>query len=296
MAKVDSTQTVNPESYDIWDAGQKNYVQKAEWNLVSRKTLPLIPYRAMDISRTDKRWYRHVNYHSLALELIITGKMEYQNDNCTLIASAGMLYVVSKGSNVRMVKTGDEIRRKLTLLISGSCLESITASLGLDKDQLIQLPDPGLVEKMMREIAAGIGEQKPEELLSCKTYELLLYLSTLRANLPQVLMPVLNILTKDPINRFSVPDMASLCGISESTLRRLFHQHFGTSPQEYRKKIRLTIGMELLRNPEISIKEAAARSGFDSPLRFSLSFKSYFGISPQEWRKRYLKKNPDPQR
>jgi AraC-like DNA-binding protein len=108
-------------------------------------------------------------------------------------------------------------------------------------------------------------------------------------------MPVLNILTKDPINRFSVPDMASLCGISESTLRRLFHQHFGTSPQEYRKKIRLTIGMELLRNPEISIKEAAARSGFDSPLRFSLSFKSYFGISPQEWRKRYLKKNPDPQ-
>ena len=296
MAKVDSTQTVDPESYDIWDAGQKNYVQKAEWNLVSRKTLPLIPYRAMDISRTDKRWYRHVNYHSLALELIITGKMEYQNDNCTMIASAGMLYVVSKGSNVRMVKTGDEIRRKLTLLISGSCLESITASLGFDKDQLIQLPDPGLVEKMMREIAAGIGEQKPEELLSCKTYELLLYLSTLRANLPQVLMPVLNILTKDPINRFSVPDMASLCGISESTLRRLFHQHFGTSPQEYRKKIRLTIGMELLRNPEISIKEAAARSGFDSPLRFSLSFKSYFGISPQEWRKRYLKKNPDPQR
>lgn len=290
MTKTGRNQAVVPESYDIWEEGQKSYIQLKEWNLISKKMLPLVPYRATDVSRTDKRWFRHVNYHSLAIELIITGKMEYQNDNCTVIASAGMLYIVSLGSNVRMVKSGDEVRRKLTLLVTGSCLGSISAALGFDKDQLLQLPDPPLVERMMQEIALGIGEQKPDEYLSCKTYELLLYLSSLRNDLPQVLRPVLNAMTQDPVNRLSVPDMAKLCGISESTLRRLFHHHFGVSPQEYRKKLRLTMGMELLRNPSISIKEVAARCGFESPLRFSLSFKGYTGVSPQAWRKRQWNK------
>ena len=290
MSKIDSTQTFDPESYDIWDAGQKNYVQKAEWNLKTKKNLPLMPYRAMDIIRTDKRWFRHVNYHSLALELIISGEMEYQNENCTMIAKAGMMYIVSRGSNVRMVKSGDESRRKFTLLITGSCLDSISSTLGFDKDQLLSLPDPGLVEKMMRGIAMGMGgEQDSPEKLSCKTYDLLLYLSTLRTEVPQVLLPVLNILTNEPIRRFSVPEMAKKCGISESTLRRLFRQHFGISPLEYRKKLRLTAGKELLRNRSISIKEIAARCGFDSPLRFSLSFKACFGISPHEWRKKMKK-------
>ncbi|MBR2438778.1 MAG: helix-turn-helix transcriptional regulator [Lentisphaeria bacterium] len=285
MSKIDSTQTLDPESYDVWDAGQKNYVQKAEWNLKTKKNLPLIPYRAMDIIRTDKRWFRHVNYHSLALELIISGEMEYQNENCTMIAKAGMMYIVSRGSNVRMVKSGDESRRKFTLLITGSCLDSISASLGFDKDQLLSLPDPELVEKMMREIAMGIGEQISPEKLSCKTYELLLYLSTFRTAVPQVLLPVINVLANEPVRRFSIPEMAKMCGISESTLRRLFRQHFGNSPQEYRRKIRLTAGKELLRNRDITIKEVAARCGFDSPLRFSQLFKACFGITPHEWRK-----------
>ena len=287
MSKIDSTQTLDPESYDVWDAGQKNYVQKAEWNLKTKKNLPLIPYRAMDIIRTDKRWFRHVNYHSLALELILSGEMEYQNENCTMIAKAGMMYIVSRGSNVRMVKSGNESRRKFTLLITGSCLDSISSSLGFDKDQLLRLPDPELVEKMMREIATEIGDQSSPEKLSCKTYELLLYLSTLRTEVPQVLLPALSVLTNDPISRFSIPEMAKMCGISESTLRRLFRRHFGTSPQEYRRKIRLTAGKELLRNRDITIKEVAARCGFDSPLRFSRLFKACFGITPHEWRKKY---------
>ena len=287
MEKIDSSKTLDSDSYDIWDAGQKNYVQKAEWNLISKKSLPLIPYRAMDISRTDTRWYRHVNYHSLALELVISGEMEYQNEHCKMIASSGMMYIVSHGSNVRMVKSGDGVRRKFTLLITGNCLDSICTSLGFDKDQLLHLPDPEFVEKMMREIAIGIGKQKAAEYLSSKAYELLLYLSTLRNDIPQVLIPAVNAITNDPANQYSIPEMAKKCGISESTLRRLFHQHFGVSPQEYRKKVRLIAGKELLRDHDITIKEVAARCGFNSPLRFSLAFKAHFGVSPQEWRKKH---------
>ena len=80
----------------------------------------------------------------------------------------------------------------------------------------------------------------------------------------------------------SVPVLASLCGISEVYLRRIFHSAFGVSPVRYVNGLRLARARELLRSGEYTVGEAAATSGFLDDSYFSREFKKAYGISPRE--------------
>ena len=62
MLKVKNDSFNNPDSYNIWDAGNRNIVQETTTKLKRRKILPLLPYSTMDVTRSDKRWFQHVNY------------------------------------------------------------------------------------------------------------------------------------------------------------------------------------------------------------------------------------------
>ncbi|MGN0873251.1 MAG: hypothetical protein ACI4UV_18855 [Victivallales bacterium] len=173
MVKIQSTRSIDSESYDIWDAGSRSDIIHVQQVVNKLGHLPLVPTRLMDVSRCDRRWFQHVNYGYMALEMILQGSVEYRTERQTRIATQGMLYVVAHGSNVRMVTAGNGYRRKLSLLICGSCLDSIAEVLGLGHDRLLKLSDPGAVERMMREIGKGIEEKKarniclPEPMRCC---------------------------------------------------------------------------------------------------------------------------------
>lgn len=290
MTKIESTRSNNPDSYDIWDAGAVSYIMNSRYSPQLRKSLPLVPNRVTDITRTDQRWFQHVNYSMMALELILSGGVEYRTERKTCIAGPGMLYVVAKGSNVRMVKSGDRQRRKLTILISGSCLDSIADSLGFGTDRLLNLSAPEKTEAMMREIQRGIAEGKSPEYLSSKCYELLLHLSAELPQGPDDLRPALEWIAEKPEYKTSIPELAEKCGLSESTFRRKFTAVFGMSPARYLLRRRLTLSKEWL-NGKTSIKEISARCGFSSPLRFALAFKNCFGETPSSFRMKKQLKN-----
>lgn len=292
MAKIQSTRSSDSESYDIWDAGFRSDIVHFSQVLDECKNLPLLPLRFTDVSRCDKCWLRHVNYRHMALELTLSGAMEYQQERQTVIAAPGMLYVVARGSNVRMVTAGKGHRRKLTLLINGSSLDSIAETLGFGHDRLLKLSDPGVVESMMREIGKGLEEKKSPEYLSAKAYALLLELAAELAQEPDELRPALEAVAKFPAKKFSIAELAELCGISESTLRRRFAVCFGLSPLQYLQERRLRLGAELLCRSNARIKEVAAHCGFSTPLHFSLSFKARYGFSPVCFRKKYRQLQP----
>ena len=290
MTKVESTRSKNPDSYDIWDAGAVSYLRNSRFSSTHEKTLPLLPKRVTDVIRTDKRWFQHVNYSMMALELILSGAAEYRTERMTCIAEPGMLYVVAKGSNVRMAKSGSHQRRKLSMLIGGSCLDSIADSLGFGTDRLLKLSSPEKTEAMIREIERGIAEQKSPEYLSARCYELLLHLSAELPQGPDYLRPALDWMQEKPEYKISIPELAKKCGLSESTFRRKFTAVFGTSPTKYLMKRRLTLSKEWL-NGKTSIKEISVRCGFSSPLRFTLAFKSLFGETPSSFRKKKQQKS-----
>ena len=285
MQKTANNRSQNPDSYDIWENGCRNYLKRSSATLQNIESLPLIPYRVMDVTRIDNCWFQHVNYQYMALELILNGTAEYQTEYETLIAPPGMLYVVARGSNVRMVNSGKSQLRKLCILIGGSCLDSLADSQGFSSDCLLKLSAPKQVEQMIREIARGIVEQKSHEYLSVKCYELLLFLKKDLPQEPAELRPLLNWISQNPAAKISIPEMAKKCGLSESALRRKFYDFFQMSPSCYLQQRRLLLGRELLKG-KMSIKEIATKSGFSSPLRFTLAYKKFYGESPSDTRRK----------
>ena len=84
----------------------------------------------------------------------------------------------------------------------------------------------------------------------------------------------------------TVASLAECCGLSEVYFRKLFKEHFGISPKKYITDLRMENARALLRSGEITVEEAAARSGFDNAKNFSTAFKKAVGYPPSKCRAR----------
>lgn len=78
-------------------------------------------------------------------------------------------------------------------------------------------------------------------------------------------------------------DLATLCNISESQMRRLFHDCLGCSPITYRNQLRINIGKDLLKTQSFTVGEIADILGFEDIYAFSHAFKKIVGMSPSNY-------------
>ena len=77
--------------------------------------------------------------------------------------------------------------------------------------------------------------------------------------------------------------LAGQVGVSETTLKRGFHQVFGTTVFGYLREQRMTRAHALLRSGEVTVLEAATRVGYSNPSNFTAAFRRHFGINPKEF-------------
>lgn len=80
----------------------------------------------------------------------------------------------------------------------------------------------------------------------------------------------------------SVNALASLCGISEAYLRRLFTDRFGMNPKAYIINRRLTYASHLLESAQFTVSEVAHMCGYGEACHFSREFKKHYGYSPRQ--------------
>ncbi len=78
----------------------------------------------------------------------------------------------------------------------------------------------------------------------------------------------------------SLSDVCRASNLSVSSLRRKFQAYYGTSPLKYITSLRLSRAVGMLVKPNSSVKEAAAKSGFDDEKYFSRIIKKHYGVSP----------------
>ena len=78
--------------------------------------------------------------------------------------------------------------------------------------------------------------------------------------------------------------IAAQIGLGRTNFYRKVRELMGTSPNDYLRKCRMERAAELLRNPEMSVSDAAVQVGIPDAQYFSRVFKSYFGISPSVYR------------
>ena len=82
----------------------------------------------------------------------------------------------------------------------------------------------------------------------------------------------------------SLPKLARLANLSESSFFRKFREEMKTSPMQWLLNLRIRKAMEFLIRSDMNIGEIAAATGFSDSLYFSRQFRRQVGVSPKNYR------------
>ncbi len=279
----------SPESYDLWGGDTPNELlnQIFYWPAPNDVLLPLWPYYYIENRRCDQQWFRHFNIPNLAITLVLEGRIEYTEDNQSVIVGPGEVMLQMPGSSHRMINADEKPTHKLVVLLSGWGKEMFSNAPGFHSSGKVVLKNHTVIEKKMRQIGKLIKQKSPggEFLLSEKGYGL--WLELLRQQkapaLPEELEKIMKFLEK---KKFIISDMEELlqaAGISHSTLLRLFKKHFNSSPHAFLISKRLERSTALL-STGCNVKEAARQCGFEDAAHFSRLFKKKFGMAPVKYK------------
>lgn len=107
--------------------------------------------------------------------------------------------------------------------------------------------------------------------------------STLKTNIEDVKNYIWQNYTEDvPISVY-----AEKCQMSVPNFLRIFKQQIGTTPHDYKLKVRIHVSKELLTTTQNSISDISRMVGFNDQFYYSRYFKKLNGISPSKFREKY---------
>lgn len=104
---------------------------------------------------------------------------------------------------------------------------------------------------------------------------------------PERLKQVLAYLERHFSRKLSIKELAGIAGMSEGHFSRMFKTYLRRTPIEYLNRYRLRHAAEKLRQPGVTVAEAAMESGFENFSYFSKTFAAEYGCPPSEYRKRH---------
>ena len=104
----------------------------------------------------------------------------------------------------------------------------------------------------------------------------------------------MHLIRQGALENGSVADLAARLGVGTRHLRRLFHQHIGTSPKAIADHQRLLFAQQLVRETDLPITQAALAAGYGSLRRFNAAFRRYVGRTPTELRRKRAHSGSQP--
>ena len=84
----------------------------------------------------------------------------------------------------------------------------------------------------------------------------------------------------------SVEEITYRCNLSYGQLLRAFRRYTGLTPYQYFLQLRVHRAKKLLGDPDVQVKEVAARLRFDNQYYFARLFKKKTEVTPSAWRER----------
>lgn len=97
----------------------------------------------------------------------------------------------------------------------------------------------------------------------------------------------IDFMQKNFMNTISIKELAELSCMSLSTFERKFKKHFGSSPNQYIKRLRLEEACELLL-AGYNIQQVALDCGFCDQSYFTREFRILMGMTPRKYQMKYL--------
>lgn len=93
---------------------------------------------------------------------------------------------------------------------------------------------------------------------------------------------------EDILDSRTISELASILGITDRHLRRVFFTEYGVSPVQYLQTQRLLLAKSLLTDTQLSVTEVAMSAGFGSIRRFNDLFKTHYRLAPKMFRNKPL--------
>lgn len=94
---------------------------------------------------------------------------------------------------------------------------------------------------------------------------------------------ILSVLEENLYTRADLPDIARICQMSESNLKKVFSKYAGCGIMHYFQVMKMKKASELL-SGGMSVKETASELGYTDQNYFSSVFKRVVGISPSKYK------------
>ena len=109
-------------------------------------------------------------------------------------------------------------------------------------------------------------------------------LSFIDHSFPDSMVPLLDMVRKDPAKYWPIPEAANIVGYSGHHFSRVFKQCSGMKFQSFVERCRTTHAIEMLVNTKMSVDMIAEKSGFGAPQALRDAFKEILGIMPSDLR------------
>ena len=100
---------------------------------------------------------------------------------------------------------------------------------------------------------------------------------------PRAVRTAVEAMHADPINQFTVSELAHLAGVSRRSLQQSFQRYLGVPPMTYLRHVRLARAHEQLQRAdpaETSVADVALRCGFLHLGRFASVYRARYGVPP----------------
>lgn len=236
-------------------------------------------------------WRERENSELFSLEYVTGGTFAFTQFGRREECGPGDLFLVQPGADNRMECLTPRTF-KLTICMAGAALIPLLEAFNLrDAAVLRNLRGGEIVPLFERMI--GLIRLRPERWeyeSSALCYRILLELSAYRTRreVPPQLAGLLGWLDGNYAQPVTAEELAARCGVSQTTLFRLFRSHIGESPLEYVIRLRMKHARALLLENRLPVKEIARCCGYGNALYFSSEFRRIHGASPRAFRHRNL--------
>jgi AraC-like DNA-binding protein len=97
------------------------------------------------------------------------------------------------------------------------------------------------------------------------------------------LSAALHAIHDDPARAWTVPELATVSGLSRAAFARSFQRALGQAPMQYLTSWRMTLARDYLRTGQPTLAQVAGRIGYASPYAFAAAFRRHHGQPPGLW-------------
>ncbi|MBE6727424.1 MAG: AraC family transcriptional regulator [Ruminococcaceae bacterium] len=180
----------------------------------------------------------------------------------------------------------------------GTEATEIMKKLDLYDIKVLKLTDSSIpIPKTIKRIINEINTSRPysDEIICGELYAMLSQIAQFKYLAKHNFSKIDEIINEIRLNyadNLSNEIYANKCGMSVPHFLRKFKQATGTSPLDYKLRIRMDYAKRMISSTELSINEIAQVVGYTDPFHFSRYFKKHTGYSPKEYREK-ISKNID---